>query len=279
MFLVTGATGNVGGEVVRALLENDRSVRALTRAGKGGTLPTEAELVEGDLNEPAGLAEAMAGVTGVFLLPGYADMAGLLDIVGRAGVERVVLLSGSSAASGDMRNAITAYMVTSEQAVRDSGLPATILRPNEFMSNALRWLPQLAAGDLVRGPFGSVGAAAIDPGDIAAVAALGLISSDHEGQTYRLTGPETLRPADRVRILGEVLDRDLRFEAETDEEARRTMAAAMPAEYVDAFFDFYVAGSLDESAVLGTYEGLTGRRPGTFEQWARAHVDAFPRST
>lgn len=74
-------------------------------------------------------------MSGVFLLPGYADMAGLLAAVRAAGVERVVLLSGSSAGSGDMTNAVTAFMVTSEQAVHGSGLDATIVRPGGFMSN------------------------------------------------------------------------------------------------------------------------------------------------
>jgi uncharacterized protein YbjT (DUF2867 family) len=277
MFLVTGATGNVGGEVVRALLERDQPVRALTRAGKEAALPAAVDVVEGDLNEPSGLVAAMAGVKGVFLLPGYADMPALLDVVRRAGSERVVLLSGGSAGSGDLANVVTAFMVASEEAVRDSGLPATILRPTEFMSNTLRWVPQLAAGDVVHAPFASVGSASIDPRDIAAVTASALLTSEHEGQTYRISGPETLRAGDRVRILGEVLGRDLRLEAETEEDARRTMTAAMPVEYVDAFFDFYAAGSLDESAVLPTFEELMGRPPGNFEQWAHAHAEAFDR--
>jgi hypothetical protein len=78
-----------------------------------------------------------------------------------------------------------------------------------------------------------------------------------------------------VRILAAVLGRELRFEAQPDDEARRTMEAAMPRKYVDAFFNFYVEGALDESVVLPTVGQLTGRPPGTFEQWARAHASAF----
>jgi hypothetical protein len=53
------------------------------------------------------------------------------------------------------------------------------------------------------------------------------------------------------------------------------MSASMPAEYVDAFFSFFVDGTLDESEVLPTVEEITGRPPRTFEQWARAHAGAF----
>ncbi|HYZ01706.1 MAG TPA: nucleoside-diphosphate sugar epimerase, partial [Candidatus Binatia bacterium] len=106
-------------------------------------------------------------------------------------------------------------------------------------------------------------------------AAEALLGEGHAGHVYRLSGPESLLPEDRVRILGTVLGRPLRFEAQPDDEARAEMLAAMPAAYVDAFFSFYVEGTLDESPVLPTVEEVTGRPPGTFERWARAHRDAF----
>jgi len=202
-------------------------------------------------------------------------MPGLLAEIKRAGAEHVVLLSGSSAGAGDMTNAISRYMINSETAVRDSGVSWTILRPSGFMSNTLQWVPQLRAGDVVRAPFAGVRVAMIDPHDIAAVAALALTSAGHEGKHYMLTGPQPLLPADRVRVLSTVLGRDLRFEGQPDAEARAEMSAAMPAEYVDAFFNFNVDGTLDDSSVLPTVHEVTGRPPRTFEQWAAAHADAF----
>jgi uncharacterized protein YbjT (DUF2867 family) len=273
-YLVTGSTGNAGSEVVRALVEKGEHVRALVRSpDRAAALPAGAEAVVGDLNRPETLP--LDGVTGVFLLSGYRDLPVALSEMRRAGVERVVLLSSSSVPGGDTTNAVARYHIESEAAVKESGLAWTMLQPNSFMTNTLQWVPQLQAGDVVRAPFAGVRVATIDPADIGAVAARALATSDHEGRSYRLSGPESLLPEDRLRILGEVLGRPLRFEAQSDDEARAEMSAAMPAEYVDAFFSFFVDGKLDESEVLPTVESVLGRSPRRFEEWARANVDRF----
>jgi uncharacterized protein YbjT (DUF2867 family) len=205
-------------------------------------------------------------------------MSGVRAAACRAGVSRVsrvAQLSGLSAGSGDMSNAVTAYMITSERAARESGLGWTIIRPAMLASNALQWVSQLRPGDVVHAPFARVRAAVTDPADVADVAALALTTSGHESRVYELSGPEPLTPADRVAILGQVLRRDLRFEAQTDEDARAEMSETTPAGYVDAFFDFYADGSLDESKVLPAVPELTGRPPRTFSQWAAAHAGAF----
>jgi uncharacterized protein YbjT (DUF2867 family) len=206
-------------------------------------------------------------------------MPAALAAMRRAGVQRVVLLSSSAVPGGDMGNAVARYHIESEAAVRESGLAWTMLQPNSFMTNTLQWVPQLQAGDVVRAPFAGVRVATIDPADIGAVAARALRTADHEGRSYRLSGPESLLPEDRVRTLATVLGRPLRFEAQSDEEARAEMGAAMPAEYVDAFFSFFVDGTLDESEVLPTVEDVLGRAPRSFEAWTGAHADAFRTST
>jgi hypothetical protein len=78
-----------------------------------------------------------------------------------------------------------------------------------------------------------------------------------------------------VRVLGEVLGRDLTFEGQPDDEARAQLSEAMPAGHVDAFFRFYSAGTLDESRVRADVSDVTGRPPRSFRQWAQAHASAF----
>jgi len=215
------------------------------------------------------------GVTGVFLLPGYTDMPGVLAACARRGVERVVLLSSGAAASRDMTNAITAYMVASEDAATAADLQWTILRPTAFMSNALRWKPQLDRSDVVKLPFADVRTACVDPRDIAAVAAVALTADGHAGQVHVPTGPQSLLPAEQVAVLADVLGRPLTVVSQPNDEARAEMLATTPPEYVDAFFDFSVNGALDESHVLPTVRDVTGREPGTFADWAKRHAPDF----
>jgi uncharacterized protein YbjT (DUF2867 family) len=276
--LVTGATGNVGSEVVRALREAGAPTRALVRSADAGraALPAGVETAVGDLDDPGSLAAALEGVRNVFLLPGYRDMPGVVAAARAAGVQRVVQLSGGSAGSGDRTNAVTAYMMRSEEAVRESGLEHTILRPAAFMSNAFRWLPQLSSGDVVRVQFPHVRTAVLDPADLGAVAARSLVTDDWLGQILVPTGPESLRPAEQVATLASVLDRDLSVVELDDDETRAQMEADhTPLEYINAFFDFYANGSLDESVVRPTVFEVTGRLPRTFAKWAEAHADAF----
>lgn len=276
MILVTGATGNIGGELVGALAGAGEEARGLIRRDDDRSrLPAGVEGVVGDLNRPETLSAALAGVRGVHLLSGYQDMPGLMAEIRRAGVDHVVLQSSSSVPGGDMDNAVARYHILSEAAVRESGVAWTFLQPNSFMSNTFQWAPQLESGDVVRAPFPDVRVATIDPSDVAAVSARALTSKGHEGHSYRLSGPESLLPADRVAVLAQVLGRDLRFEGQSDAEARAEMSESMPAEYVDAFFSFFADGTLDESQVLRTVEEITGRPPRSFEQWARTHADAF----
>jgi uncharacterized protein YbjT (DUF2867 family) len=275
VILVTGATGNAGGATVRALVDAGAPVRALVRDPDRAPLPAAVDAVVGDLNEPDTLAAHLDGVTAAFLLSGYEGLEATLANMRRAGVERVVLLSSSAAPNGDLTNAVARYHILSERAVRESGLGWTFLQPNTFMTNTFQWLPQLRRRDLIRAPFANVRVATIDPDDIGAVAAAALTSDVHEGRAYRLSGPESLLPADRVAMLADVLGRELRFEGQPDEEARAEMSEAMPEEYVDAFFRFFVDGDVDESAVRPTVQEVTGRPPRRFEEWARAHADAF----
>jgi uncharacterized protein YbjT (DUF2867 family) len=257
------------------LLELGAEARGLVRPGSEGDLPDGVQPAPGDLNDPDSVRAQLDGVTAVFLLSGYDGIERSLASMREAGVERVVLLSSSAAPTGDLDNAVARYHNLSERAVSESGLPWTFLRPNSFMSNAFRWLPQLKEGDVIRGPFGDVPISTIDPDDLGAVAARALTTSEHEGQTYRLSGPEALRPGEQVAILAKYAGRDLRFEAQTNEEARAEMEDQMPKEYVDAFFNFFVDGAIDETTVHPTVEQVTGRPPRSFEEWAEAHADAF----
>jgi uncharacterized protein YbjT (DUF2867 family) len=275
MIAVTGAAGVVGGEVLRAAAAADIPLRALVRKPPE-RLAAPAEAVEVDLDDAAAAGRALSGSQSLFLLAGFADMAGLLAAARAAGVQRVALLSAGAVEDGDETNAVVAMNVASERAVRASGLAWTILRPSGFQSNALRWLPQLAAGDIVRDPFPDVPIALVDPADLAA-GAVTVLEGGHDGETLRLTGPQALRPAEQVAIAAAATGRPIRFQAQPQSDAREEMRAIMPEPFVDAIFRFFADGDYDDGRVDPTLPGLLGRPAGTLAAWAARHADRFRR--
>jgi len=268
LIVVLGATGNVGAEVVAAAVAAGHTVRAVSRSG--GAARDGVEAVAGDMGDVATFAAALEGADALFTLAGYAGLAGTLDALPPGA--SVALLSSSAAPSGDRDNAVARYHLESEDLVAASGRPATVVRPNAFASNALRWQTQLAAGDVVREPFGDVALSVIDPADIAAVVLHGLAGAPG---TYRVTGPEALTAAQRLAVLGDVLGRPLREQRMTDAEIRAEYEASMPQPYVEAFFQFYRGGLIDETSVTTDVERALGRPPRSFRDWVEANRNAF----
>jgi uncharacterized protein YbjT (DUF2867 family) len=276
MILVTGATGNVGSELVHTLVARGEAVRALTRDSSRTNFPAAVEVAHGDLEVPETLTPALEGVRKVFLLGGgFTTVTELLHRIRGADVEHVVVLASRCVVGGNPDNAITRMWLDAEAAVRDSGVPGTILRASGFQSNALRWLPQLTRGAVVRAPWPEVPIAVIDPADIAAVAATVLTEPGYEHTAPSMSGPEPLTPGEQVTTLARALQRPLRYEPISDEDARAQMATDTPADFIDAFFRFFSDGEFDDSVVVDTVREITGTPPRTFEQWSRTHARLF----
>jgi uncharacterized protein YbjT (DUF2867 family) len=260
--LVMGATGNVGGALVELLRARDVRVHAITREARAW--PEGVRGVVGDANDPASLAGVAAGMDGLFLMCGYAAEAQLLADLGDG---HAALLSASSVPLADSGNAMAAYHRDSEQAVNASAAAWTIVRPCSMQSNVTRWKDQLDSGEVIRAPFGDVAVAMIDPRDVAAVLAATLTEAGHAGQTYRVSGPEALTPADQVAIVAEVLERNLRFQAISDDEARDTLPAQIGQAYTDAQFDIFRQHPQYESEIQPTVDQVLGRSPGRLRGW------------
>src|SRR5215208_1719512 len=158
MILVTAATAPVGRSIVEQLVAAGHPVRALTRDPAKAGLPLAAEVVAGDLSDPASLSAAFKDVTAVFLLaavPGFAPA--FLQAAKKAGVRRIVFQS-SGAVDDDAEqqpNAIAAFHHDIERQIQASGLEWTFLRLEVASADALQWAfdvpAQLKAGDIVRG--------------------------------------------------------------------------------------------------------------------------------
>lgn len=272
--LVTGATGNVGRLVVDELVAAGAQVRALTINPRKAALPAEVEVVEGYLGRIETLPAALEGVEILYLAPLPRTVREVMRLAKAAGVQRIVDLSSSNAddeATGD-RSGWHYYAV--EKAVEDSGIAWTHLRPGEFMTNTFAWAEQIRTTGVVRAPHANAATAIIAQEDIAAVAARVLLEGGHIGKKYELTGPEAVKRKDLARLIGEAIDREVRFEEQTRAEALAELSPTMgdwAAWYVDGI------GQLVEhpQPVQPTVAAITGRPATTFAQWAAKHADAF----
>jgi uncharacterized protein YbjT (DUF2867 family) len=271
MIVITGATGNVGRPLVQALAAAGEEVTAVSRRAAevtGGVRHHRA-----DLTEPESLKPALDGAEAVFLLTGAEFLAGgnlndVMKMVRAAGVERVVLLSSQGV--GTKR-----HPSDHEDAVTRSGLDWTVLRPGNFNSNAFQWATAVRAQRVVEAPFGDVALPAIDPDDIAEVAAVALREPGHAGQTYTLTGPKPVSPRDQATAIGDALDEPVRFVELTRTEARDRMVRFMPAPVVDATLDVLGTPSAEEQKVNPDVEKVLGRPARPFADWATRNAAAF----
>jgi uncharacterized protein YbjT (DUF2867 family) len=276
MILVTGATGNVGANVVRQLLDTGARVRALSRNPPAMQIPDGVEVITGDLADPSTLDKAFAGVERMFLFPASGIAANIGQLARTRGVRRAVVLSSAANQRSGARNSpIAAKHEAVENAVRSADIDWTILRSDTFATNALSWAPSIRADNVVRAPFAQSQRNAIHEADVAAAVVTTLLEDGHEGEIYLLTGPESLTQAEQVRIIGVAVGRTIRFEEQTREQARADMITRMPGSAADQLLD-YLEKSVGVSAhVLDTVQRLTGRPARTFSRWADDHADAF----
>jgi uncharacterized protein YbjT (DUF2867 family) len=280
MLLVTGATGKIGRALVHELAARDAKLRVLVRdPARAADLPTSAERVVADLDRPATLAPAFAGVDRVFLLTpgiGIAHTTHAVAAAQDAGVTHIVHLSSTNVL-GDPMPAMGRWHHDREEIIRASGIPATFLRPGGFMTNALDWTATIRDGYVVD-PVGPGRFAPIDPADIAAVAAAVLTQPGHEGRAYALTGSEILTVADQVQTLAEVtgLPIEIRAPASPAEAVRSRFPAGAPQALADAITEGFLLMREDTAGFrTDTVSRLLGRPPGTFRDWCARNADAF----
>ncbi|GAA4935249.1 SDR family oxidoreductase [Actinoplanes utahensis] len=277
MYVVTGATGNVGRPLVRALAAGGVPVRAVSRQAPGN-LPAGVDHHRADLARPESLRDVVAGADAFFLLVSGAgahlDAPAILDVVKAGGVRRIVLLS--SQAAGTRPDSVShAPLRALEDTVRESGLDWTVLRPGGFASNAFAWAPQVRETRTVTSPFGNVALPVVDPADIAEVAAAALRDHQHGGRVYELTGPEAATPRDRAAAIAAALGEPVRFADQPAEEARAQMLTVMPAPVVDGTLDILGHPTEREQQVSTDIPEILGRPARPFGDWVRRHLDVF----
>ena len=260
--LVLGASGKTGRRVAARLRLRGITARLASRSS-----PTPF-----DWSAPAGWDAALDGVTAVYMVA-PAVVGPATEFVARAqaaGVQRLVLLSGRGADSwGDSRFGMD--MRSAEEAVRNSALEWTILRPNNFAQNFDEDLfhPPLVAGELAL-PAGQTPEPFIDLEDVADVAATVLTEPGrHAGKIYELSGPAALTFAEAADMISRASGRHITYKQITPAEYTGLLieqgAGELDAEHVA---DMFVL--MDDGPIATTTDGVAsvlGRGARTFEDY------------
>ncbi len=279
MYLVTGATGNVGSAVVDQLLARGEKVRVFTRnSDKVARWAGRVQIATGDFRQPDSFAAAFESIEAAFLMnPGMLDdpFQDLLTTAKRQGTSRVVFLSSLFASDPD--TFVGAMQKQKEDAILASGLQAAVLRPGGFMSNIFQWAPSIKSDGVIYNPMGSGQFAPIAPEDIAAVAVETLCSPPHSLQIYALTGGELITVPRQAEILSMVLSRPFKIiDITTEAAAEQMVRSGIPQAVANGVAKSLEAVRLGRSAhVSDAVARVTGQAPTTFEQWVQKHRDRF----
>jgi uncharacterized protein YbjT (DUF2867 family) len=277
--LVTGATGTVGSELVKALLQRGAEGRALTRnQPEPGRFPGAVEIVLGDLTDPVSVAEAIKGVDKLFLLIGNVadELTQALTAYGlakKAGLKHVTYLSVFKADQFlEVPHFAAKFAV--EEAIRGGGMPYTILRPAYFVQNERRLKQALTGLGVYPIPAGNQGLAAVDVRDIAEVAAISLTQQGHQGKTYDLVSSEMLTGPAAAATWSKLLGKKITYAGHRDFDGfevqlRNTGTPSWIAYDLRVMFQGYVERGLSNTEdQTARFAALLGRQPRTYSSFA-----------
>ena len=235
--LVTGATGNVGRNVVEQLVNRGADVRALVRDPGKANFPPSVAVVQGDLLDVDALRSAFSGVSTLFLLNGvvadeYTQALVALAVAREAWIERIVYLS---VIHSDIYVNVPHFAgkFGVERMIEEMGLNATILRPAYFMDNEVTIKDAITSYGIYPMPIGSKGLAMIDARDVGELAAIELIRREQSAtplplNRINLVGPDTLTGADTAAIWSDVLQRPITYPGDDTAGFEQNLRAFMP---------------------------------------------------
>ncbi|WP_027668434.1 SDR family oxidoreductase [Rhizobium leguminosarum] len=236
--LVTGATGNVGRQVVEHLVKRGADVRALVRDPSKAEFPAGVSVAQGDFLDVDSLRNAMSGVSTLFLLNAvvpdeFTQALIALNVARSAGIERIVYLSVIHA---DVYVNVPHFAgkFGVERMIEQMGFKATILRPAYFIQNDLMVKDVITGYGAYPMPVGAKGLAMIDVRDIAEIAALELLRREQSAEPLaldriNLVGPETLTGSDIAAIWSDVLARPIAYGGDNTEGFEQNLKQFMPA--------------------------------------------------
>lgn len=277
--LITGASGTIGSALVAALEARGIAFSVMrSQPGTGSTHP----VVLGDYSQPATLREAFAGFDVVFLLqPLVPDLVAhghnAIAAAKAAGVKHVVRSSGAGADPASPVSIAQAHGSV-DQALRESGLEWTILRPTFFMQNHITHNREAIRQGNYYAAQGDGAISLIDVRDIAdCVAAILADPASHRGQTYDLTGGEALSNAVQMAEISAVAGKPVSYVDIPGEAAEAAMREhGVPTQLIDWYLSLHaVVKAGYAAAVSPDVERLSGHPPRRYADFVREHAESW----
>jgi uncharacterized protein YbjT (DUF2867 family) len=275
--LVTGGTGTVGSAVVKELTGKGADVRVLTRDPAKLKPQKGITAVQGNVLEPATVRRVFDGVDSVFLLNPVSQTEAseaLMAITGMrlAQVKRIVYLSVHHADQAAWLPHFGAK-VGVEAGLRVSGIPFTILRPNNFYQNDYWFKDVMLQYGVYPQPLGRAGVSRVDVRDIAEAAAIALTTSGHEGQSYDLVGPEAWTGESTAKSWSAALGKPIAYAGDDLDAWEKVQLQYLPDWQVFDFRSMYEHfqknGLIASAEAIARQTKLLGHAPRTFDAFAK----------
>ncbi|MDJ0752137.1 MAG: NmrA family NAD(P)-binding protein [Ardenticatenaceae bacterium] len=266
--LVIGATGKVGRRVVSLLEEQGQPVRAATRHPESYPSTANTQAILFDYADHSTFDEAVAGATRAFVIAPEINPSDFQALLKKAGhLQHVVLMTAFG-----VQYAPESPLGQAEQAVKESGIPYTILRPNWFMQNFTEgsFAEELKQTGSLSLPAADAKVSFIDVRDIASSAVAALTDKQHHHKEYDLTGGQALTHGEVVEMISKAAGRQIEYNAISDQAFKDGMTqSGAPAEMADMLVGLFQGMRQGGAApVVGGVKEATGREPITFEQYA-----------
>lgn len=282
--LVTGGTGLVGSHVVNELLKRDAEITVLTRKSKSDAeLPKGVHYLQGDLKGPKTVTTMCKNIHALFLLnvvsPTEAHEGLMAVNSARMGsVEKIVYMSVHRVNEAPHLPHFGAKLPI-EAAVKASGIPYTILRPNNFYQNDYWYEEAIMNFGVYPQPIGSTGLSRVDVRDIAEAAAITLTNEKYQQNTFNLVGPDLCTGKQTAETWSKVLQKDIVYGGDNlnawEQQALELLPDWMAFDFKLMYKFFQEEGLKATSEDIRKLTTMLGHAPRQFEDFAKETAEMW----
>ena len=283
--LITGATGNIGAALLKALSTEKANLRLLVRNEESDNakklIEQGYEVAIGDFSNIPSLLNAMKEIETLYLLvPSAPNMDELsnnaVNAAKQSGVKHIVKQSVLGADMNAMVDIPRLHGIA-DVYLKNSGIDYTIIQPNSFMQNFLGFINTIKQQSTIYANYADGKFSAIDVRDIAAVTAKAITTDKYKNEVLAITGPAAIDTSEVAAAISAAIEREIKYTPVSSEIAKSSMLQmGIPewiAENLKAFGELFAAGRA--GTVTNTVEEVTGNKAISIHQFANDFAGWF----